>query len=197
MSRRLSHADVRLTLFVLAALALTLHSAFGQQSRSWPQFLGPDRNGISSETGLLDHWPTDGPKEIWRVSGGVGMSGLAVSDGRLVTLVQRDGEQLVVAHRAGNGQPLWQTAIAPAYKNQMGNGPRGAPTIVGDRVFVFSGEGVLAALELDGGKIIWSHNVVKELGGKVADYGMACSGTRRTSGSYRLKASGRGKANSV
>src|SRR4051794_9981403 len=48
-------------------------------SRGWPQFLGPDRNGISQETGLIKTWPKEGPKEVWRVPGGEGMSGLAVS----------------------------------------------------------------------------------------------------------------------
>ncbi|MBI3462377.1 MAG: hypothetical protein HY000_04860, partial [Planctomycetes bacterium] len=55
----------------------------------WPQFLGPQRNGLSNETGLLDSWPEQGPKIVWRAAGGVGMSGLAVSRGRVLTLVQR------------------------------------------------------------------------------------------------------------
>ncbi len=48
----------------------------------WPQFLGPARNGISPETGLMKSWPKDGPKEVWRVKGGVGMSGIAISGGK-------------------------------------------------------------------------------------------------------------------
>ena len=67
------------------------------QKAEWPQFLGPSRNGISAETGLLDAWPAAGPREVWRVKGGVGMSGLAVSGGKLVTLVQQGGSQLAVA----------------------------------------------------------------------------------------------------
>jgi outer membrane protein assembly factor BamB len=141
----------------------------------WPQFLGPNRNGISAETGHLDAWPASGPKEIWRVNGGVGMSGLAISRGRLVTLVQREGQQWVVSHAAGTGEAQWQTAVASEYRNPMGDGPRGTPAIAGESVFAFTGEGILVALGLADGKLLWSHNVVEELRGKIADYGMASS----------------------
>jgi outer membrane protein assembly factor BamB len=164
-------------MFIRATLALlisTLSSAL-VSAADWPQFLGPNRNGISTETGLIETWPEGGPKEVWRVAGGVGMSGLAIKEGKLLTLVQRDGQQWVVALEAKTGKELWHTPLGSEYENQMGNGPRATPTISGDRAFVFSGEGNLAAIGLEGGKLLWSHNVVKELKGKEADYGMACS----------------------
>src|SRR5262249_53389628 len=68
------------------------------EASDWPQFLGPLRNGISSEMGLIAVWPADGPKEVWRTAGGVGMSGLAISRGRLITLVQHDGQQWLACH---------------------------------------------------------------------------------------------------
>src|SRR5438874_1335432 len=77
----------------------------------WPQFLGPQRNGISSETGLLQTWPADGPKEVWRAAGGVGMSGPAISQGRLVTLIQNDGQQWLMCLDAQTGKPIWQTPL--------------------------------------------------------------------------------------
>ena len=147
----------------------------GKATGEWPQMLGPQRNGVSSETGLLDRWPEGGPKVVWRVPGGVGMSGLAVSRGRVLTLIHRDGKQTVVALDALSGESVWQTPIAPEYRNGMGNGPRGTPAISGEQVFVFTGEGILAALDFRSGNLLWSHNVVKELGGKEAEYGMACS----------------------
>ena len=150
-------------------------AAQGEASGEWPQLLGPQRNGLSTETGLLDRWPTDGPKEIWRVPGGVGMSGLAISRGRMLTLVQREEKQWLIALDAKSGESVWQTPLAPEYRNAMGNGPRATPTISGDQVFVFTGEGILSAHNLGDGKQRWSHNVVKELSGKEAEYGMACS----------------------
>jgi len=159
-----------------------LHSAdkldsSGKPSSSpeWPQLLGPARTGVSLETGLLDSWPEVGPTELWRVRGGVGMSGLAISRGRLITVVQREGKQIVVALDAKTGKSIWEQAVAPQYKNAMGDGPRGTPTISGDQVFVFTGEGILTALNFNDGQIQWSHATLKELDGKEADYGMACS----------------------
>src|SRR5262245_63983977 len=89
----------------------------------WPQFLGPNRNGISSEKGLLETWPTAGPKELWRVPGGVGMAGLAIQGGKLVTLVQKDGKQFIVAKNRENGATLWGETLASQYENKVGTGP--------------------------------------------------------------------------
>jgi len=141
----------------------------------WPQFLGPDRNGVSRETGLLKTWPTGGPKELWRVPGGTGMSGFAIARGRALSMVQKEGQQSVVALSAKTGKTIWQTAIGPKYGNSQGAGPRATPTVAGAMVYVFSGEGNLLALKFDDGKIVWQHKVVIELGGKPAPYGMACS----------------------
>ncbi len=123
----------------------------------------------------MDAWPKDGLKVKWRAKGGVGMSGMAISRGRLLTLVQRDGMQLLVAHDAATGEPVWQSEIALEYENAMGNGPRATPTIAGDQVFTLSGEGILTATKLADGKKVWSHDCVSELKGKVAEYGMAAS----------------------
>jgi outer membrane protein assembly factor BamB len=142
---------------------------------SWPQFLGPDRTGISQETGLLGSWPEGGPKEVWRVPAGVGMSGLAIDGGRLITMFQDDTKQYALALDAASGKKLWQTPVAPRYKNPQGDGPRATPTIVGERVFVYTGQGFLVALNAADGKQLWSHDVPKALGGEPAEYGMACS----------------------
>jgi len=141
----------------------------------WPQFLGPERDGISRETGLIDAWPDGGPKELWRVAGGAGMSGLAIQGGQVVTLVQRDGEQRLIVLDAASGKELRAVAIAPAYENAMGDGPRATPALADGRAWAFSGEGVLVAVDLADGTIAWRHDVVTEQGGKPAAYGMASS----------------------
>lgn len=164
-----------LSVFITFASLFTTSSHAIAQNNNWSQHLGPARNGISAEKGLLEVWPVDGPKEVWRVKGGVGMSGLAISGGRLFTLAQREGQQGVVAHDAKTGAAIWRTAVAPAYENQMGDGPRATPTVAGNTVFAFTGEGILAALNAPDGRLLWSHNTVKELGGESAEYGMACS----------------------
>jgi outer membrane protein assembly factor BamB len=153
-------------------------SALGGRPASaadWPQFLGPNRNGISTETKLLDKFPSDGPPEVWRAKGGGGMSGLIISNGKLATMVEREGKQQVILLDAKTGKPVWSTAIAAAYRNSMGAGPRATPAIDGGLVFAFTGDGILAALKLSDGTAVWRHEVVKEMGGNIADYGMASS----------------------
>jgi outer membrane protein assembly factor BamB len=142
----------------------------------WPQFLGPERNGVSQETGLIDAWPEGGPAEVWRVPGGGGMSGLAIADGRVYTLVQKAGRQFVICLNAQTGKSIWETPVAKAFSNTMGNGPRATPTVSGDQVFAFTGEGILAALNTKDGSVAWTHDVIKEHGSeKSAEYGMASS----------------------
>lgn len=160
---------------VLLAATTMLAAASSLQAADWPQFLGPHRNGISAETGLLDAWTAGSVAEVWRAEGGVGMSGLAIRDGKLVTLIQNAGRQRIVAHNAATGERLWENPIAPAYRNSMGDGPRATPTIAGDRVFVFTGEGVLAAVQLADGKTVWKNDVFRAAAGKPAEYGTACS----------------------
>jgi outer membrane protein assembly factor BamB len=158
-----------------AVVCCTLLFLRSSAADDWPQFLGPDRTGISRERGLLDAWPPEGPKEIWRVPGGGGMAGLAINGGWLVTLVQKDAQQWLVALDAKSGKPQWESPLAAEYKNQQGNGPRATPTIVGQTVFALTGDGTLVAASLSDGKTAWSQNVVSGLGGKIADYGMASS----------------------
>lgn len=173
---RLAIASLRLRAFVTVFAAWAAAQVAAQlEAADWPQFLGPQRNGVSTETGLLETWPEGGPKALWRAPGGVGMSGLAIRDHKLITLVQREGKQWLVAHDARTGKPLWQVALASEYRNPMGDGPRATPTIAGERVFAFTGQGVLAAVNFADGKLLWSHDLLDELDAEEADYGMACS----------------------
>ncbi|MCA9269195.1 MAG: PQQ-like beta-propeller repeat protein, partial [Planctomycetales bacterium] len=165
-----------MTRFFTCLVSLSLAAqAVAQSASDWPQFLGPQRNGVSPETGLIETWPQGGPREVWRVKGGVGMSGLAVSRGRLVTMVQSSGKQNVICLQAKTGKTIWQTPVAPQYENPQGDGPRATPTIAGDLVLTFTGEGMLVALRLADGGVVWSRDGVAERGGKPADYGMASS----------------------
>ena len=141
----------------------------------WPQFLGPQRNGVSLETGLIDTFPAEGPRQVWRRPGGVGMSGVSVAHGLACTLVQRDGQQWALALDAATGAERWQTPLAPEYQNGMGDGPRATPAITDAAVFVHTGEGILAALDRTDGHVLWTRQPVKDFGGEPAEYGMASS----------------------
>ncbi len=141
----------------------------------WPNWLGPNRNGSSPETGLLVDWPKDGPKVLWKAPGGEGYSAVVVAKGKAVTLVQRNGGEAVLALDAAKGTKLWETKIAPAYKNQYGNGPRSTPTFEGDFVYVQSVSGPLVCLDAAKGDIVWSVDLLKEFGAKNISWGLSAS----------------------
>ncbi len=143
----------------------------------WPNWLGPARNGSSPETGLLTTWPTTGPKILWEAKGGDGYSSIAVAGGRAITLVQRDGKEIVLGLDALKGTQLWETPLALAYKNMYGNGPRSTPTIEGDRVYVTSVTGPIACLNAKDGQAIWQHDLLKDFGAKNISWGLAASPT--------------------
>ena len=168
-------ASIRLVTPLTAALLIAVSFPRQLTADDWPQFLGPLRNGISAETGLIASFPESGPATLWRKPLGVGMSSVAVTNGLAVTLFQDEASQYVVALAVETGERQWQTAVAPAFENTMGNGPRATPTVVDGFVYVFTGEGILAQLSLADGTLNWSVDVPKTLGGKPAEYGVACS----------------------
>lgn len=160
-------------LFVPVLLAALLPTR--APGEGWPGFLGSRRDGISTETGLIGAFPAGGPKPIWRVPGGVGMSAVAVAHGLAVTTWNDGGKQWLVALDAATGKEVWKTPLAAAYENPQGNGPRATPTIAGERVFAFSGEGILVAVNRADGAILWQVDAVTNAGAKPSDYGLASS----------------------
>lgn len=158
----------------LLAFGLTLLVAVVALADEWPQFLGPGRHGISPEKNLVRSWK-DGPKIAWRIPGGVGMSAVAVDKDLAFTMAHRKGKQTLIAIKAKTGDIAWETPVAPEYRNQMGDGTRATPAISDDRVIVFTGEGILAAIGRQDGKIVWSVDTLAEAKAEPADYGMASS----------------------
>lgn len=146
-----------------------------QAQTSWPQFLGPHRNGVSSESGFWRENPGENLPELWRAPAGTGMSGLVVERGRVITTFQKDGMQQAAAFDESTGRRLWTASLTAEYTNSMGDGPRSTPAISGGQVVVLTGEGVLFALAFDDGSILWKTDLLASTGVKEADYGMACS----------------------
>jgi len=158
---------------VLLLAALAGH-AFAQSDGNWPQWRGPNRDGISKETGLLKQWPAEGPPLVWKASGaGNGYSSFAVVNGRLYTLGLRGNREFVIAFDVANGKEVWATAHGGAFQNDRGNGPRGTPTIDGDRLYALGGNGDLSCLDARTGKIIWTKNVLKEFGASNITWGIS------------------------
>ncbi len=153
---------------LLSALFLAQLPAFGAD---WPQWRGPQRDDVSRETGLLKHWPAEGPKRAWLFEkAGSGYSGFSVVGGKLFTIGTRDDREILLALDAITGKELWVAPFGEILSNNWGDGPRGTPTVDGDRVYALSGEGTLACFQLATGKVIWTATMT-ELGGKVPGWG--------------------------
>src|SRR6185369_1219465 len=98
---------------IVLSLVFTLLcvSQLAAQTAEWPQWRGPNRDGVSKETGLLKQWPTDGPPLVWKAAGaGTGYSSLAISAGRIYTMGLRGDREYVVAFDVATGKQLWATA---------------------------------------------------------------------------------------
>jgi outer membrane protein assembly factor BamB len=140
----------------------------------WPQWRGPHRDGVSAERGLLKEWPTGGPPVAFKVSGaGEGYSSFAVAASRLFTLGARGDREHVIAFDATTGKRLWEVPLGRRFTNDRGDGPRSTPTIDGDRVYAFGASGDLSALDAASGKVAWTVNVIRDLGGQNIKWGLS------------------------
>ncbi len=161
-------------LIVTAGIALLFGQVAAQSAGDWPQWRGANRDGISKETGLLKQWPADGPSLLWKATGaGGGYSSFSVANNRLYTMGLRGNREFVVAFDVTNGKEVWATAHGGAFRNDRGDGPRGTPTIDGDRLYALGGNGDLSALETRTGRIVWTMNVLEKFGGSNITWGIS------------------------
>src|SRR6476661_5819485 len=118
----------------LRSLLVLLALAAPAPADDWPQWLGPRRDGVWRETGVLDKFPKDGPRVKWRVPVGAGYSGPAVA----------------------GGKGLWTHDYPCTYQVSYASGPRATPLIEGDRVYTLGTMGNLLCLDTGKGGVIWS-----------------------------------------
>ena len=155
----------------LTPILLTLGLVSSLQATDWPQFRGPDRTDVSTETGLLKQWPAEGPKKAWTYDqGGMGYSGFSIVNGTLYTMGARDAQEFVIAIDAATGKEKWVAEVGVLLTNNWGDGPRGTPSVDGDRVYALSGKGSLVCLNAKDGKQLWKAEMT-EFGGKVPGWG--------------------------
>jgi outer membrane protein assembly factor BamB len=160
----IAKAHSRKSLSLLLLIGLTGAAV----AEDWPQWRGPNRDGGSTETGLLKQWPEGGPKLVWKADGlGAGYSSVAVADGRIITLGDLDDGSYAIAIQESNAKPLWKTRIGGAGGHRKYPGTRSTPTIAGKQVFILNQFSDLVCLDAATGKKIWSRNLVDEFGGKM------------------------------
>jgi len=160
----------------LLTLVLLGTPAFAQDSFDWPQWQGPDRNAISRERGLLQEWSEKGPALAWKAKGiGIGMGGVAVSKGRIYTSGDVDGKSWGFALKESTGELIWKAELGRGGEVGMSvtpPGPRGTPTVDGDRLYIMNQFGELVCFTTEG-KEVWRTDFVKDFGASVPTWGYA------------------------
>ena len=122
----------------------------------WPQWRGPNRDGISPASGLIDQWPSDGPELLWNVTGlGQGYSTPAVTTDALYVLGTSGADEFVFALSAADGSKLWQSPIGTKSKAGGFQGPKGTPSVDGDFVFALGSDGTLVCIRREDGQSVW------------------------------------------
>lgn len=141
---------------------------------SWPQWLGPNRDGVGEVNQMAEKWASRGPRRIWNVSSGQGFSSFSSSSDRLFTMLGLSDGEAVVCLDAKNGQTLWKHQYTPENNYDYG-GPRATPTLDGDHVYTVSSAGVLMCLTKDKGEIVWEKSLRAELNAQGPRWGFAFS----------------------
>jgi outer membrane protein assembly factor BamB len=152
-----------------------LFLAASARAEDWPQWMGPKRDDVWSETGILDTFPKDGPRVKWRMKIGGGYSGPAVAAGKVyVTDFQGDtakkefhkekfkGVERVLCLNAEDGKQIWEYKYDCTYTVQYPAGPRCTPTLEGGKVYALGAEGNLVCLDAEKGTLVWNKDFKKD-----------------------------------
>jgi len=157
-------------------LAVILQCPRGANADDWAQWRGPNRDGISKETGWLTQWPADGPKKLWEAAVGVGYSTMSVSKGRVYTMGNVDNTDRISCFDAETGKLVWKHEYPCDAKDPNGyHGTRCTPTVDGNRVYTLSRHGDFFCLDAETGQVIWSKNFKKDFEGETPKWGFAGS----------------------
>jgi outer membrane protein assembly factor BamB len=159
-----------------AALAVDERTIRGA-APDWPQFLGPERNGVYAGPPLAETWPAAGPTKVWQKPVGEGFAGPVVVGDRVILFHRVKYEEVVEALDARTGNPQWRYAYKTAYRDDFGfdEGPRAVPVVVNGRVYTFGAEGQLHAVDAATGKGIWSVDTMRRFGVRKGFFGAAGS----------------------
>lgn len=159
----------------LASLAGVLLAAAAAPADDWPQWMGPNRDNVWRETGLLDAFPAGGPKVVWRAKVAGGFAGPAVSGGKVFVTdyvtqgnpelpnfertVEVSGMERVLCFEEATGKPLWKHEYPVKYTVSYPAGPRCTPAVRAGKVYTLGTEGSLLCLEADTGKVVWGKDL--------------------------------------
>ncbi|MBL9171480.1 MAG: PQQ-like beta-propeller repeat protein [Verrucomicrobiales bacterium] len=175
---------------LLLLLAVSLLSTTRLRADDWPQWLGPQRDGVWRETGIIDRFPTNGLRYLWRTPIGGGYSGPAVSGGRVYVMDRQlatgatnpaspftrgeiPGRERILCLDERDGRLLWKHEYDSAYTVSYAAGPRVTPSVADGKVYTVGSEGDLVCLDATLGTLVWSRDFKKEFGIKTPTWGFA------------------------
>ena len=160
---------------LLAILPLLLGTTFAVYAADWPQFQGPDRNGISPETGLLRSWPDDGPKVLWSIELGPGYGAASIRDNEIYVLDRPDTEKDILrCLDLATGKELWNYEYA-APGSVSHDGSRTPPTVDAECVYCVGMAGQFTCVDRKTHQPVWSHNIVTDFGVEIPRWGVSQS----------------------
>jgi len=173
--RRPASMDLRRIPIMKNSRLLTIVAALGicsltTSAADWPQWRGPERSGISEETGLLKQWPAEGPKLLWQVDDiGDGYSTPSVVGSRIYIMGNRGmNNEFVQALSVEDGKPVWATRLGNVGNSgQQPSYPmsRSTPTVDGDVLYALSSDGDLVCIQLTTGEVLWRKSLRSDFGG--------------------------------
>ena len=163
-----------LTVFAASLLWLTPSPA---DAKDWPQWFGPERDGVSSESGdLTSTWTDKGPKVLWTQPLGPGFSSFAIVGDTGYTMATNGPHVSVLAFEVKTGKDKWRTRIGQSYSDRMGgDGPRATPVIDNGTLYTLGPGGTLVAMNAETGRLVWMRQIAQELGGEVPKWGYSGS----------------------
>ena len=158
--------------------------------KSWPNWMGPNFDGISHETGWSSTWPANGLHVVWSRQIGVGFSSISIADGRLFTMGHVNGKEIVWCLNANTGEEIWNHQYPCRLNDNLHEGGPGAtPTVDGEHVYTLGKEGQLYCLDIATGKVIWEVMLQKDLEVGNPDWGFSSSAV--ISGNQQILEGGR------
>lgn len=156
----------------LTALTTTVHGG------DWPQWRGPNRDGLSPDTGLLKSWPEGGPKLVWKATGiGGGFGSVAIVGERIYLQGDQGAETAVSALELATGKLVWSTQFGKAGAPGWGGfaGPRCTPSLDEGLLYAIGQFGEVGCFEAATGKLVWQKDYEKDFGGKRPEWGFSAS----------------------
>ncbi len=144
-------------------------------AEDWPQFRGPQRDGVYRGVETVPPFAATGPEVLWERAVGRGFSAPAVSGERVILFHRRGNLEVVEALDVANGKTLWESSSETRYRDDFGfdNGPRATPVIADGRVYTFGAQGFLSCLDLETGEKLWSRDTHSAFGVRKGFFGAA------------------------